>query len=90
MQQDNFRQSNRNYEMPENMEEFERLMMAEDFNISEDNLTILNNSNTNNYIKEDNENSINKRQLSSSPIFKSSKSKQMRKDDNKLNDTSDE
>ena len=71
------------FDLPDNMEEIERIMMAEDFNITEDNLTILNNSNSNNYIREDNENSINKRQLSSSPIIISNKSKQMRKDNNK-------
>ena len=83
MQQENFRQNNRNYELPDNMEEIERLMMAEDFNITEDNLRILNNSNSNNFMREDNDNSINKRQISSSPIFKSNKPKQMRKVNNK-------
>ena len=90
MQQENYRKSNHNYEMPDNMEEIERIMMEEDFNITEDNLTIHNNSNSNNYMHEDNEMSINKRQYSSSPIFNKNKSKQIKTDDNKLNNTNNE
>ena len=83
IQQTNFRQIIV-FDLPDNLEEIERLIMAEDFNITEANLTIQNNSNSNNYMMEDNDDSINKRQRSSSPIFKSNnKSKQMRKANNK-------
>ena len=84
IQQTNFRQNNRVFDLPDNLEEIERLIMTEDFNITEADLTIQNNSNSNNYMMEDNDDSINKRQRSSSPIFKSNnKSKQMRKANNK-------
>ena len=64
IQQENFKQSNRNYKLPDNMAEIERLMLEEDFNISEDNLTIPINNESNQMITENNEISINKRQLS--------------------------
>ena len=56
-------------------------MMEEEFNVTQENLTIINE--TNNFIMEENETSLGKRQYSSSPIIKSSKSKLLKKEHNK-------
>ena len=59
MLKENYRQSNKVYELPENQEEIERLMLEEEFNVTQENLTIVNE--ISNYIIEENETSLGKR-----------------------------
>ena len=62
------------------MAEIERLMLEEDFNVSEVDLTIPNNNESDKMIIKSNETSINKRPLTSSPVIKNNKTKAMRKE----------
>ena len=85
---ESYKKSNKVYELPENQEEIERLMLEEEFNVTQENLTIVNE--TSNIIIEENETSLGKRTRSSSPIIKSSKSKLLKKDNNEQIKTNNE